>query len=81
MFSLTNNRAAISRLLNPPAISPRISSSRGVMPSLLTRAWSTTNGPPAGTSTSLMITSGFFRVSVSPSQIPSPANSAAINPP
>ena len=33
MFSLTNSRSAISRLLSPAAIASRISSSRGVMPS------------------------------------------------
>src|SRR5436190_21513440 len=45
VFSLTNSRPAISRLLNPLAMSPRISSSRAVMPSSLTRISSAANGP------------------------------------
>ena len=68
VFSLTNSRAAISRLLKPAAMRPRISSSRAVMPSWLTRVSSATNGPAAGTGISLMASGGSFLVSVSPSQ-------------
>jgi len=77
VFSLTNSRAAISRLLKPAAMRPTISSSRAVMPSWLTRVSSATNGPAAGTGISLMTSAGFFLVSVSPSQVPSPANKVA----
>ena len=45
VFSLTNNRFAISRLLNPAASSSRISSSRGVMPSCSSRVSFRANGP------------------------------------
>ena len=45
VFSLTNSFSAISRLLSPAAIASRISSSRGVMPSWLSRASFTLEGP------------------------------------
>jgi hypothetical protein len=54
-------------------MSPSISISRGVIPSWHTRVSSATNGPMCWTGacagTSLIITAGFFLVSVCPSQI------------
>lgn len=47
VFSLTNSRAAISRLLSPGGDQTRISSSRGVMPSSFIRLLSAAvDGPP-----------------------------------
>ena len=55
VFSETKSRSPISRLLKPSAMSPRISCSRGVIPSSLSFPASTTNGPPgSGTRTSLI---------------------------
>ena len=82
VFSLTNSRPAISRLLNPVAMSPRISISRGVIPSWLTRVSSgdeRTHGLDRRLRRDFLDDHfhGFFLVSVCPSQMPSPANRAA----
>ena len=74
-----------ARLLNPAAMSPRISSSRAVMPSWRTRVSSAMNGPDlslvwACAGISMVTVTGLFLVSVSPSQMPIPANKAATSP-
>lgn len=84
VFSLTKRRVAISRLLRPCAMSERISSSRGVIPSASN--WGSFRvkgaaGVLAGTRTSrrTIVSRGF--VSLMPSQIPKPAKRMAMREP
>jgi hypothetical protein len=63
------------RLLTPAATRLRISSSRGVIPSLLIHCWSGANRAAAGAGSSIL------RVNVNPSQMPRGAKMAAMRPP
>jgi hypothetical protein len=84
VFSLTNSFSAISRLLIPCAISSRISISHGVIANSSLFASLGQNGSAKGTGTvtgtSFTTILSSFRVSFSPSQIPTAANVAAISP-
>ena len=82
MFSLTKSFAAISRLLRPAGDqleNLQLAPGDAQLSQLFLH--SATNGAAAETRYFLTYHDFFFRVSLRPNQIPSPANSSAIKPP